>query len=78
MYSNICKCHLFSIFIVYLCFLFVEKFVVESIQYTQGINQCLRTFDQYCSIILESEEWEDCSREVLEILLARNTLRYVT
>jgi hypothetical protein len=26
--------------------------------------------------VLDSEEWEDISRELLEIILIRNTLRY--
>ena len=35
-------------------------------------------FDQHTSRILETEEWEDISRELLEILLRRSTLRYCT
>ena len=37
---------------------------------------CLGIIDKSASKVLDSEEWEDISRELLEIILMRNTLRY--
>ncbi len=36
---------------------------------------CLNIVDKSASKVLDSEEWEDISRELMEIILMRNTLR---
>lgn len=48
--------------------------------YQQGLYDklfylCLSIIDKSASKVLDSEEWEDISRELLEIILIRNTLR---
>ncbi len=42
----------------------------------QLFHLCLSIIDKSASKVLDSEEWEDISRELLEIILIRNTLRY--
>ncbi len=46
------------------------------LSFLQLFHLCLSIIDKSASKVLDSEEWEDISRELLEIILIRNTLRY--
>jgi hypothetical protein len=55
------------------CSNFISK---NLLSFLQLFHLCLSIIDKSASKVLDSEEWEDISRELLEILLIRNTLRY--
>jgi hypothetical protein len=55
------------------CSIFILKSLLS---FLQLFHLCLSIIDKSASKVLDSEEWEDISRELLEIILIRNTLRY--
>jgi len=46
--------------------------------YDKAISVCFSIFDRSAAAVLETEEWEDISRELLELLIGRSSIRINT